>query len=129
MINRVSSSEAATIAQTGTALQVELKAPALVTASVRLNGLVIDRRATVFLPSDDFYYATYGIRYYALLEMLGTDRFLALEGTARGERAGAAVTGTLDGEFALYRSGDASGARNRQFSCRRNDHGFRLDRN
>jgi len=122
-------SYSATIAQTGTALQVELRAPALVTASVRLNGLVIDRRATVFLPSDDFYYATYGIRYYALLEMLAPDRFLALEGTARGERTGAAVTGTLDGEFALYRSGDANGARNRQFSCRRNDHGFRLDRN
>lgn len=123
-------SYSATVTQTVTRLKLELKAPTLATTSVGLDGVVIDRSVTIFLPVDDFYYATYGLRYYSLVEMLRPERFLALGGTARGGRAGAAVTGTLDGEFALYhRSSGGLGVSNRQFSCRRNDHGFRLDRN
>jgi hypothetical protein len=122
-------SYSATIAQAGTFLQIELKSPTFPTAdAVRLDGLVIDKRLTVFLPFDDFYYAFYGLRYYSLVETLGASRVLAIAGTARGERAGAAVTGTLDGEFALYLRGSGFGVSSRQLSCFRDDHGFRLDR-
>ncbi|MGH9315457.1 MAG: carboxypeptidase-like regulatory domain-containing protein [Vicinamibacterales bacterium] len=122
-------SYSATVVQNGTFLRIELKSPTFPNAAdLKLDGLVIDRRLTVFLPFDDFYYATYGIRYYSLVETLGPSRMLAIAGTARGERAGTAVTGTLDGEFALYSGGDGLGVRNRQFSCSRSDHDFRLDR-
>jgi hypothetical protein len=118
-----------TVAQTGTFLRIALASPTFPVADdLRLDGVVIDKRLTVFLPFDDFYYAVYGLRYYSLVETLGASRVLAIAGTARGERAGAAVTGTLDGEFALYSAGGGLGVRNRQFSCMRNDHGFRLDR-
>ena len=95
---------------------------------MRLEGTVIDRRLTVLLPFDDFYYAVYGLRYYSLVETLGPTGILGIAGTARGERVGAAVSGMLDGEFSLYGAGDASGVRNRLLSCRRIDHAFRLDR-
>jgi carboxypeptidase family protein len=119
----------ATVAQTGTFLRIKLESPAIPAVDVRLDGVVVDRRLTVLLPFDDFYYAAYGLRYYSLVETLGASRVLAIAGTARGERAGNAVTGTLDGEFALYSRGNGFGVSNRQFSCRRSDHGFRLDRN
>jgi hypothetical protein len=119
----------AAVVQAGTFVRIELKSASLSSTDVRLEGVVIDRRLTVFLPFDDFYYAAYGLRYYSLVDTLGPSRVLAIAGTARGERAGAAVTGTLDGEFALYLSGSGSSVRSRQFSCWRNDHGFRLDRN
>jgi hypothetical protein len=119
----------ATVAQTGTFLRIALTSPTFPVADdLRLDGVVIDKRLTVFLPFDDFYYAVYGLRYYSLVETLSASRVLAIAGTARGERAGAVVTGSLDGEFALYSAGGGLGVRNRQFSCTRNDHGFRLDR-
>ncbi|HXW04956.1 MAG TPA: hypothetical protein VD833_06985, partial [Vicinamibacterales bacterium] len=122
-------SYAATVSQIGTFVRVELRSPELTTPEARVEGIVIDRRLTFRLPLDDFYYAAYGLRYYTLIEALGPTRFLAIAGTAHGERLGSAVTGTLDGEFALYLGGGGSGVRNRQFSCWRSDHAFRLDRN
>ena len=118
----------AAIEQTGTFFRIGLKSPSVSKDEVRLEGTVIDRRLTVLLPHDDFYYAVYGFRYYSLVEILGPTRILAVAGTARGERVGAAVLGTLDGDFSLYGAGDASGVRNRLLSCTRSDHAFRLDR-
>jgi hypothetical protein len=119
----------ATIEQTGTFLRIRLKSPSLQTAEARLEGRVVERRLTVLLPSDDFYYAVYGLRYYSLVEALGLTGVLGIAGTARGERVGAAVSGTLEGDFSLYAAGTGSGVRNRLLSCKRIDHSFRLDRN
>ena len=117
----------ATIQQTGTFLRIGLKSPSIQTAEARLEGRIIDRRLTVLLPVDDFYYAVYGLRYYSLVEAVATG-LLGIAGTARGERVGAAMLGTLDGDFSLYAAGNASGVRNRLLSCKRIDHSFRLDR-
>lgn len=119
----------ATIEQTGTFLRIGLKSPSLPTGQVGLEGRVVERRLTVFLPRDDFYYATYGLRYYSLVETLAPTSILGIAGTARGDRVGAAVSGTLDGEFSLYGTAAGSGVRNRYLSCTRGDHSFRLDRN
>jgi hypothetical protein len=118
----------ATIQQTGTFLRIALKSPSLQTAEARLEGRIVDRRLTVLLPVDDFYYAVYGLRYYSLVDALGSTGLLGIAGAARGERVGAAMVGTLDGEFSLYAAGNASGVRNRLLSCKRIDHSFRLDR-
>ena len=111
-------------------MQVEVDTPAVATSWLRLTGRVIDRSVTISLPTDDFYYPFYGVRYYALVETLTADRNLAFGGTMRGERAGSVVSGNFDGEFALYRRGDGQGGVwNRESSCPRSDHTFRLDRN
>ena len=117
----------ALVSQTGTALKLDLMTPGV--SNGIMNGLVIDRSLTLFLPTDDFYYPFYGIRYYSLVESLGPTGFLAIAGTARGQRDGNSVTGNLSGEFALYASGNNTSVRSRLASCQRDDHGFRLDRN
>jgi carboxypeptidase family protein len=117
----------ALISQTGTALKLDLMTPGV--SDGNMNGIVIDRSLTFFLPTDDFYYPFYGIRYYSLVEELTPGRFLAFAGTIRGQRNGDVVTGNLNGEFAIYAFGNNTGVRSRLASCERDDHGFRLDRN
>jgi hypothetical protein len=117
----------AAIEQSGTALKLDLTAPKL--STYRMDGIVIDRNLTLYLPSDDFYYPFYGIRYYSLVEELAPARFLAVAGTARGQRNGNSVTGTLSGEFALYGTGNSTSVSRRQVSCNRDDHAFSLSRN
>jgi hypothetical protein len=116
----------AAIDQTGTAVKMDVMAPGL--STYRIDGSVIDRRLTLYLPIGDFYYATYGFRYYSLVEQLTSARFLAIGGTARGERTGNSVPGTLSGEFAIYGSGNGTSVGRRQQSCQRDDHGFSLTR-
>jgi hypothetical protein len=116
----------AMISQTGTALKLDIQSPAVSTSEI--DGVVIDRTLTLFLPTDDFYYPFYGIRYYSLVEELNPMRLLGIAGTARGRRDGDSVTGTLSGEFAIYGSGNNNSVRQRLVSCQRDDHGFRLTR-
>jgi hypothetical protein len=116
----------AAIDQTGTALKVDVTAPGL--STYRIDGTVIDRSLTLYLPIGDFYYSFYGIRYYSLVEQFSSARFLAIGGTARGERTGNSVPGTLSGEFAIYGSGNGTSVGRRQVSCVRDDHGFSLSR-
>lgn len=116
----------AMISQTGTALKLDIQSPAVSTNEI--DGVVIDRTLTLFLPTDDFYYPFYGIRYYSLVEELNPMRLLGIAGTARGRRDGDSVTGTLSGEFAIYGSGNNNSVRQRLVSCQRDDHGFRLTR-
>lgn len=120
-----------TILQAGSQLQVQVKSPPMVTAAywLAIRGRVIDRTVTILLPVDDFYYPFYGLKFFSIVEMLGPARFLAIAGEATGDRAGNAVTGTFKGEFALYRNENGGAVWNQDFSCNRNDHGFRLDRN
>ena len=116
-----------TLTQTGTFVFVQIKSPPLVNG---LSGRVIGSSVTIAAPIDDSYYPYYGVRFYSLIETLGPGRFLALGGTMRGDRVDAVVSGTLDGEFALYRNYDGSTAVwNRETACPRADHTFRLDRN
>ncbi|MGE5836994.1 MAG: carboxypeptidase regulatory-like domain-containing protein [Acidobacteriota bacterium] len=122
-----SRSYSATVSQTGTALKLDLIAPRV--ASSRMNGIVLDQSLTLFLPTDESYYPFYRIRSYSLVEALAPAGFLAIAGTARGQRNGDSVIGTLDGEFAIYASANGSAVWQRQMSCQRDDHGFRLDRN
>jgi hypothetical protein len=119
-----------TIQQTGTQLQVQVKSPPTVTAAswLAISGRVVDRTVTITLPVDDFYYPFYGIKFFSIIEMLGAGRFLAFSGTARGDRAGNAVTGGFNGELAVYRNENNGAVWNQDFSCNRADHGFRLDR-
>jgi hypothetical protein len=118
-----------TIAQTGTLLQIQVKAPVMLNAEwLKISGRVIDRTVTIMMPVDDFYYPFYGIKFYAVQEILGPGRILVIAGTARGDRLGDVVTGSLDGEFALYRNENNGAVWNQDFSCQRSDHGFRLDR-
>jgi hypothetical protein len=118
-----------TIAQTGTLLQIQVKAPVMLNAEwLKISGRVIDRTVTITMPVDDFYYPFYGIKFYAVQEILGPGRILVIAGTARGDRLGDVVTGSLDGEFALYRNENNGAVWNQDFSCQRSDHGFRLDR-
>lgn len=114
------------ISQTGTAVNVDVMAPGL--STYRMNGNVVDRRLTLYLPIGDFYYAFYGIRYYSLVEQLTSARFLAIGGTARGERTGNSVAGTVSGEFAIYGTGNGTSVGRRLVSCVRDDHGFSLTR-
>lgn len=116
----------AVISQTGTALKLDIQSAAV--SNNQIDGIVVDRTLTLFLPTDDFYYPFYGIRYYSLVEELNFMRLLAIAGTARGRRDGDSVTGTLSGEFAIYGSGNNNSVRQRQVSCQRDDHAFRLTR-
>jgi hypothetical protein len=114
----------AEISQTGTALKLDVKAAGL--SSSRIDGFVLDRSLRLYLPSDSSYYSDDS--YYFLVEQLAPSRFLAIAGTASGKRDGNSVTGTLAGEFAIYATGNSTTVRQRQVSCRRDDHGFRLAR-
>jgi hypothetical protein len=116
----------AAIDQTGTSVKMDVTAPGL--STYRIDGTVIDRRLTLYLPIGDFYYPSYGTRYYSLVEQLAPARFLAIGGTARGERTGNSVAGTLSGEFAIYGTGNGTSVASRQVFCRRDDHGFSLTR-
>jgi hypothetical protein len=116
-----------TIGQTGTVLQFQIKSP-FILDGMPVSGRVIDRTVTLSLPFDDFYYSFYGVKYYAIVEPLAPGRLLAIAGNGRGNRVGDAVDGTLDGEFAMYRNESFGAVRNLDFSCQRNNHGFRLER-
>lgn len=120
-----------TIAQTGTLLQIQVNAPVMLSnnAGLKISGRVIDRTVTISMPVGGYFYYP-DIKYYAVLERLGPGRVLAIAGTARGDRVGDAVMGNLDGEFALYRNENqgAVWVDDRDYSCQRSDHSFRLDR-
>ena len=119
-----------TITQSGTFVQVQIKNPVVAASWLRLTGRVVDRSVTMFLPTDDFYYPFYGLRYYALVETFAAGRNLAFGGTMRGERAGSVVSGIFDGEFAVYRGSDGQGGVwNRESSCQRGDHSFSFEKN
>lgn len=117
-----------TIAQAGTALQLQVNSPPTLTSFMTITGRAINQTVTISLPFDDFYYSFYGIKFYALVETLGPGRLLALAGTARGDRLRDEITGTFDGEFAQYRQESFGAVFNREFSCQRNDHSFLLQR-
>ena len=117
-----------TIGQTGTALTVRFNSPAIPESFLQVTGRAVNRTLTLSLPFDDFYYPFYGIKFYAVLEALGPGGFLGISGAARGDRAGDVVTGSFDGEFAVYRNENNGAVWNRDFSCSGGDHTFRMDR-
>jgi hypothetical protein len=116
-----------TLTQSGTSVHVQIKSPPIANG---LSGRVLGSSVTITAPVDDSYYSYYGVRFYTFIETLSPGRFLGVGGTMRGERAGAAVTGTMDGDLSLYRNYDGrDGVWNRETICQRGDHAFRLDRN
>ena len=115
-----------TIGQTGTALRIDVNSPRPVNDQIPSSGRVVDRQVTITVPFFDYYY---GLRYYAIAEMLRPGRFLAMTGTGTGQLAGGEVAGPFSGEFALYSIESFGGVRGGFWFCPRPDHRLRLVRN